>query len=275
MDADLTNRLDYELKLLKDSRAKYIRRLELCHGAENMCIRSSKRRNGKAYYSVKRRGAEKYTYAGSRDKPDVKMICEAHFCKEAIKRIDNNIKLIKHLKDKYLECDPYSINSALRKLMRAGIPPVSQAYRIEGEKWKRENLVFQARFPENYPEKKVETTSDGVKVKTLSEVILYERFKSAGLYQIYELPLVLDDYGPALYPDFSILSPIDLKTVIYVEYVGRLDLQEYRNAFAKRLNRYISNGYIPGVNVLFIFGDQRGHIDSLQINKVIADICGL
>jgi len=118
-------------------------------------------------------------------------------------------------------------------------------------------------------------TSDGVWVKTVSEVVLYERFKAAGFFQIYELPLVLKDYGPPMYPDFSILSPVDMKTVIYVEYVGRLDLPKYREDFANRIRRYINNGYKPGVNVFFIYSDKDGHIDSMQINKVIADIRGI
>ena len=136
-------------------------------------------------------------------------------------------------------------------------------------------LAFQAEYPENYPEFKTETTSDGVKVKSVSEALLYERFKSAGFFQIYELPLVLKDHGPAIYPDFTILSPVDMKTQIYVEYVGRLNLPKYREDFARRLHRYISNGYKPGVNVFFIFSDSNGHIDSMQINRVIAEIRGI
>lgn len=274
MDAELNRRLDYELKLLKDDRARYTRLLENCRGFENMCIRSSKRPNGREYYYARWKGAKQYKYVGTRSHPDVKRICDAHFLKEAIKRIDNNIKMIEKFMEGYLEVDPYSINAALRKLFRRSIAPASQAYQVEGAKWKKEKLAFQATFPENYPEHKTEQTSDGVWVKTVSEVVLYERFKAAGFVQIYELPLVLNDYGPAIYPDFSILSPVDMKTVIYVEYVGRLDLQKYRDDFARKVDRYISNGYIPGVNVFFIYGNKEGHIDSLQINKVIADIRG-
>ena len=53
---------------------------------------------------------------------------------------------------------------------------------------------------------------DGIKVKIVSELVLYERLKDAGLAQIYELPLPLKDYGPPLYPDVTILSPKDMKT---------------------------------------------------------------
>ena len=129
-------------------------------------------------------------------------------------------------------------------------------------------------MPENYPQYKRHRTSDGVMVKTISEVVLYEKFKDAGLTQIYELPFIPADHGPPLYPDFTILSPIDMKTEILVEYVGRLDLREYREDFAKRLGRYIASGYKPGVNLFFVFSDKDGNIDSMQISKVISDILG-
>ena len=84
--------------------------------------------------------------------------------------------------------------------------------------------------------------------------------------------MVLDDYGPPMYPDFTVLSPKDMKTKIIIEYVGRLDLVKYSEAFARKVERYIRNGYIPGVNLFFVFGDKNGHIDSMQINRIIEDI---
>lgn len=275
MDAELDHRLNYELKILKAEREEYERRLERCRGFENVCLYRSKRPNGQHYYYAKQRGAKKYSYLGSGERPDVKRICEAHFLKEAIRRTDINIKLISSLRDKYLPCDQYSVNSALRKSLRSNIPPVSRAYEAAGAAWKEKRLEYQAQQPENYPEFKTETTSDGVKVKSVSELLLYERFKYAGFIQIYELPLALADHGPLMYPDFTILSPVDMKTEIYVEYVGRLDLPHYQQGFARRVNRYIKNGYKPNVNVFFIYSDKDGHVDSMQINKVIADIRGL
>ena len=275
MDAELNHRLNYEMKILKSDREKYERRFELCRGLEMVNLHSSKHSNGKRYYFAKWPDMDKFVYLGKKDRPDVKRICEAHFLQEAIRRIDVNIKLLNTLQKKYLQCDPSSINAALRKSYQSETLPISVAYEAEGEKWKKSRLAFQAEYPENYPERKTEITSDGILVKTVSEVVLYERFKAAGLCQIYELPLVLKDYGPALYPDFSILSPIDMKSVILVEYVGRLDMQKYREDFAYRVGRYIANGYKPGVNLFFVFSDKDGHIDSQQINRVIADIRGI
>lgn len=130
-------------------------------------------------------------------------------------------------------------------------------------------------MPENYPQYKRHRTSDGVMVKSISELAMYEMFKGAGLTQIYELPIAPEDHGPPMYPDFTILSPVDMKTEIYVEFAGRLDLREYREDFARRVGRYIANGLKPGVNLFFVFGDRDGNIDSMQIAKVIADIYGI
>ena len=152
---------------------------------------------------------------------------------------------------------------------------MSEMYERNRKDWLARKLEFQKEFPENYPERKTQQTSDGVMVKSVSEVVLYERFRSAGFAFVYELPFVPKDHGPALYPDFTILSPVDMKTEIIVEYVGRMDLQDYRGDFAKRVGRYMDSGYIPGVNLFFVFSGNDGRIDSTQINRVIADIQGL
>ena len=274
MDADLNRRLDYELRILKYEREKYIRLLECCNGFESIRLRKMHNKNGRSYFYAKRKGSDKYVYLGTKESPDVKSIREAHFLREAIRRIDSNISLINKFMTEYLPCDNHSVNAALSAAYRSDLYPVSNAYQREGSAWKKRRLAFQAEYPENYPEHKTEPTSDGVMVKTLSEVVLYERLKAAGLYLIYELPLVLNDYGPAVYPDCTVLSPIDLETEIIVEYVGRLDQPKYREDFARKVGRYIASGYIPGVNLFFVFGDKNGHIDSLQISKVISDICG-
>ncbi len=276
LDAELSHRISYELMMLERVKKEYSSRLELLRDWRESLLRRTKPGNGKRYYYyVKKPGYKTYSYIGSSDHYAVNKIREARFLKEALRRIDRDITLLKSLADGFLPYDPCSISESLPKVYRNEVPPVSELYETEGAKWKSRRLEFLKGFPENYPQRKTHTTSDGFKVKTISELLLYERFKSAGLYTIYELPLPLKDYGPPLYPDLTVLSPIDLKTEIIVEFVGRLDRQDYREDFAKKLGRYISNGYIPGVNLFFVFNDRDGNIDSTQITKVIADIKGL
>lgn len=272
MDAGLRNHLNYELKLLYDLKKGYIRRLRLCDGAEDTVIRPSKK-HGNSYFYTKRKGAKKFKYAGKAKA--VETIRKAHFLREAVRRIESNIELIESFQRQFLIYDKYAINEGLPGVYRTDVPPMSKAYENAAAAWKENRLAFQKEFPENYPELKRERTSDGVMVKTLSEALLYEMTKDAGLCGIYELPLVTKDYGPPMYPDLTVLSPADLETEIIIEYVGRLDLQKYREDFSRRVARYLANGYKIGVNLFFVFGDAEGHVDTMQIKMVIATIKGM
>lgn len=276
MDVYLKLQIDYELMILEETKAKYADRLYLLRDCNNVRLcRHKKKDKNLYYYYIKRPGSRKYTYLGTADHHDVKRIREARFLKVAIDRIDQNINLLKALKEGFLSIDPSSVSESLPKSYRCEVSPVSELYEIKGKEWKTKRLEFQKGFPENYPERKKHRTSDGVMVKTISELTLYERFKDAGIAIIYELPIPLKDYGPPIYPDITALSPIDMKTEIIVEFVGRLDLPEYRADFAKKIGRYLKNGYRPGVNLFFIYNGSDGNIDSIQITQVIADILGI
>lgn len=273
MDADLNQRLEYELKMLKHNRKEYATRLELFRDYRGAFLRRSIHGNRKYYY-IKRPGSSSYSYLGESSHREVSRVREARFLEEAIRRIDRDIELVRSLKDGFLPFDQSYVNETLPAIYRADTPTVSDLYRHVSAKWLADRLAYQKQMPENYPQHKRHHTSDGVMVKSISEVTMYEMFKGAGLTQIYELPVVPEDHGPPMYPDFTILSPVDMKTEIFVEFVGRLDLREYRDDFARKVGRYIANGYKPGINLFFVFGDRDGNIDAMQITKVIADILG-
>lgn len=276
MSAELYQRLNYDIMMLERMKEEYTGRLELLRDFKGAFLRRTRPGKGKNYYySVKRSGSKTYAYLGPTDNRIVKRVQEVRFLKEAIRRIDIDLNLMKGLADDFLPLDASHVNESLPAVYRCDVPPSSELYEIEGKKWLERRLDYQKNFPENYPEKKKHRTSDGAMVKTVSEVALYEMVKSAGLALIYELPLVMKDYGPPMYPDVTVLSPIDMKTEIIIEYVGRLDLREYREEFARKVDRYLRSGYRLGVNLFFVFGDGEGHIDSMQISRVIADILGI
>ena len=276
MDAELNQRLEYELMMLEHDRKEYAERLDSLHDCKDAFLRRTRQHGkGQYYYYVKRSGAASYRYLGKASHREVKRVREARFLEEAIRRIDHDIELVKALKHGFLSYDSSYVSESLPDLYRTEVPPVSELYKHKSAAWLNDRLAFQRNMPENYPQYKRHHTSDGVMVKSISEVTMYEMFKGSGLTQIYELPVVPEDHGPPMYPDFTILSPVDMKTEISVEFVGRLDLREYRDDFARRVGRYIANGYKPGINLFFVFGDKDGNIDSMQITKVIADIYGL
>ena len=275
MDHDLYSRLNYELKIMESESELYSSRLKALGGAKDSRLKCTVRNGSGKYYYARESGSSNYKYIGSEEDELVLRIKEAAHLKASLNNINQNIVLVKSLLDGYSPFDLGSIDKNLPITYQSKTHFPHSEYQQAGRKWKDEKLIYQAGFPENYPQFKTETTSDGTKVKTVSEVLLYDRFLDAGLAVMYELPLPCVDYGPNLYPDFTILSPIDCKTEIIVEYVGRMDKPGYREDFAKRVYRLMQNGYIPGVNLFFVFSDLEGHVDSLQVNKVISDILGI
>ena len=273
MDADIIQRLVYQKKLLKADYLSASDKLEKLEGYRSYRIKRIQKKNGKSYYYVKPAGSREYKYIGKENKL-VMRVKEAAHLEKASEVIRNDLELIESLIDGYISYDNDAISKMLPNAYRRELMLSDDPYRVAGERWKKIKLEYQKQFPENYPEKKTEETSDGVWVKSKNEVIIYERLLSSGLFFIYELPLVMKDYGPPLYPDFSILSPIDMKTVFIIEHVGKLNDWEYVKDFTKRVKRYVENGFKPGVNLFFSFSDKEGHLDSLQITKIIADIIG-
>jgi len=265
----------YELKMLQRARKEYELRLSVLKDCSGTILKRTKPGNSSHfYYYAKRPGSKKYAYLKKSEFSLIERVREVRFLEEAIRRIDIDITLIESLSSGFLPFDPSSVCESLPEIYRCEVPPVSELYEHEGSKWLANRLEFQKRFPENYPEKKKHKTSDGIKVKTVSEALLYDRLKDAGLALIYELPFLPSDHGPALYPDVTVLSPIDMKTEIIIEYVGRLDLFDYRGNFAKKIGRYMDSGYTLGVNLFIVCSTNDGYIDSTQITKLIADIFG-
>ena len=275
MNHELRTRLEYERKLLVNAKSRYTSRLSELSDVTNLRLKKNTRHGNYSYYCIRRKGEKSFKYLSRTSCDTVLRIKEAAHLMEAVKRIDKDISLIDSVLDGFKSYDLRSADHSLYKVYKDGNPSVDSEYQRIASEWKRDKLAYQATFPENHPENKVYSTADRTKVKTLSEEIAYDRFESAGLVTVYELPLPSQDFGPPLYPDFTILSPLDCKTEVIVEYVGMLNQRGYCEDFAYKVYRYMQNGYIPGVNLFFIFGDAKGRIDSLQINKVIADIYGL
>lgn len=275
MDADLYERLRYELKILRRDREEISSRLDELESYRHCKLKKNRHSSGKNYYYIQTETAGGFTYARKKDMPRVFRIQEAAHLEESLRQIAKNLELTQALLDGYLSYDFLTVDKRLPMAYQNSLDIITSPYIRKGRQWKEEKLILMNSFPENYPEHKNEKASDGTMMKSKNEVIIYEKLIDAGLFTLYELPLPMEDHGPPLYPDFTILSPIDMRTELLIEHIGNLDDQSYREGFVNRLRRYIRNGYIPGVNLFFTFNDRYGHIDAFQITKLIADIYGI
>lgn len=88
----------------------------------------------------------------------------------------------------------------------------------------------------------VHQTSDGVAVRSKSELVIYTALMAAGVQPEYERPLT---FGNSVrYPDFTIEDEISGKK-IYWEHLGMLDRDDYRKQWEKKLKWYKDNDILP------------------------------
>ena len=122
----------------------------------------------------------------------------------------------------------------------------------------------------------IHRTSNGLAVRSKSELSIAQALESAGVAFKYEKPL---RFGASVrYPDFTIENDISGKTV-YWEHLGMLDVENYRQAWEKKRQWYISNGILPVEDknvkghVLVTTDDKKG-LDMVEIERLIKELCG-
>ena len=117
-------------------------------------------------------------------------------------------------------------------------------------KW--ENERYEAN--QNYPENLIYKTDQGEMVRSKSELILANMLYQNRKYLLYKyerpLELMQGDKIQVINPDFTILN-IQTGKITYWEHAGRMDDPKYANQFVYKVNSYMSNGIVPGRDLIF------------------------
>ncbi len=132
--------------------------------------------------------------------------------------------------------------------------------------WKGSAPYPKKTFNKNWEAGRIHETSDGIKVRSKSEVIVYEALISHGLAIEYEKKLFGQITRDSRYPDFT----IRLKNRLwYWEHVGMLDDYGYRQAWEKKKIWYLDNGYWP---MLLVSQDYPGGVLKVgEIHKLVRE----
>lgn len=264
----MTNRI---LNYMIDIEDQKRRRLVSLRKYDNLKLKEQKRPSGKSYYSSYRgknaKGEIRYKYIGDRASNDVLRIKEVHHLKKALAVLAKNVELLDCILKKLEDVEADHINDLLPAVYRTSDFRQEMSLNRIAAEWKRQREAYKATFPPFHPEELTVPTLDNTMVRSKSEALIYNFFLSLGLTFIYELPLETE--VRTFFPDFTILSEIDYRSVYRIEHQGMMSNDEYSELFKDRVCDYLRAGYVQGVNIFFTFDFYKGGVDLDPILDIV------
>ncbi|MBR0309119.1 MAG: hypothetical protein IJH92_09565 [Mogibacterium sp.] len=272
----MNDRCRYELtSYLNEIKAQYATqssRLQQLDRYVSRRLKVNKAKNGRQYYYVFDEKENRFRYLGKKDNEDVCKILEAHYLQLSTRELQHEIAVVERALRFSRNIDYDSINKLLSNTYRnSPLTGFSVTSNIAKE-WKLSMETYKQSFPTFRPEELIHRTRDGTMVRSLGEALIYNYLLDIGVAFVYELPLRIRFGGKdcLLLPDFTILSEIDYKTVIYLEHQGMMNDPKYRNKFNEKVYKYWLNDYIPERDVFFTFDLPNGGFDDRPIKSIIS-----
>jgi len=256
---DFIDTVRYELENINESIGRYQRILDGMRPDEGQL--RLKRKN--EYYIIE---GEKAIYAHKSMMNRVARLKLRRYLRVAIKLMEENrIELMRIIK----KWQPYSYTAVNRQLPRAyqgAFVPAAEEYYV--------NEVAPFTPSENpfYREELIHTTSFGLKVRTKSEMIIAEMLYSMGIPFCYEKEVFVEEEDgnlKAVYPDFAI--PVG-DGWYYIEHLGRLDLEGYRQRNAKKLEEYYRSGILMPGNLIFTMDGPDTELDAGPVRQFLESL---
>ena len=254
-----------ELKNLRKAVDAHSKKLS---GYESFLLANSyDKGSSKQKYYLMKKGSTKRKYLGTDRAAGVNKVKAAKYYKKLLQIIDKDIRLLEAVNNDYVLPDHASINSLLPKVYRTDSPPVAMPVSKEAAEWKKKMEERKAKYAPFRPEELKHTALDGTPMRSLSEVNIANYLISLGITYVYELPLT--HHGKTILPDFTILSPIDNKTVIIIEHQGAMGNEEYHAKFIRTVLFYLGTKLVPNKDVFFTFNHLNGALDLKQIDCIL------
>lgn len=265
----------FELQSYADElrRRSYYHEKELSRLKEftSMRLQVKKHSNGHNYYSVLDPGTGSYRYLGTEENENVAKIKIAHYLDRSLYETKRELLLVDKLL-KNSRCTDYeNINSLLAQAYRGARISHPGTASDTANEWLKTMNERKGMYPPFKPEGLIHSTNDGNKTRSKGEALIYNYLLDIGVSFIYELPLEIrfNNKDALLLPDFTILSEIDFKSIIYVEHQGMMNDYQYRSKFNDSVYKYWLNDLIPDRDVFFTFDLPNGAYDDTALRSII------
>lgn len=220
----------------------------------------------RTYFYIKE--GKRRKYLGGVKSDDVVRIKRTRYVEKAIVVLENDLRLLDKLAKGYKLSDFEEINMMIPKTYRPETYDYYEHLPDVAKRWLEEKEAEKASYGPWYPEDLIHRVSNGLMVRTKSEMAIAEILLRNGIPFVYELPHVLKN-GKVVHTDFTILSIVDYKTEYLLEHEGSMEDQEYRRKHSWRIENYFLSGFVPNVNIFFTFDGVDGSIDGESVQRII------
>ena len=118
----------------------------------------------------------------------------------------------------------------------------------------------------SHPETLCVKTVNGSLVRSKSEAIITHILSVHQIAFRYEAPFwTTDGY---IYPDFTIRHPVTDETYLW-EHFGMIDMPDYAQNAAHKLELYFQEGYYPGQNLILTFETATQPLDFQHVEEIV------
>ena len=110
-------------------------------------------------------------------------------------------------------------------------------------------------------------TKSGIRVRSKTELIIADMLDARGIPFYYERPLYLRGVG-TIHPDFTVLNKRSRKMYFW-EHMGMMDEDNYREYALEKINHYIMNGYLLGIDLILTHETASRPVKTQVLEKII------
>lgn len=226
-------------------------------------IRINRKKNGSQFYLVTDKNNTNGKYLSVKQKSLVKEIFQWDYDKKVVRKLE---KLVFGI-EKFLKCweqndlpDVFEKLLPPRKLLVVPDTLPDEQYAAQWLKKKYCGKDFYATQAEYF-------TTEGLRVRSKSEIIIAETLAKQGVPFRYEYPVEIN--GRTFHPDFYCLDLSTRREIIW-EHFGMMGDPDYAENAAGKLEAYIKNGWLPGKNLIVTMETAGVPLNQNTVRKLTA-----
>ena len=231
-------------------------------------LRVNHRPNKKTQYYLRRnRKDHNGVYIPESRKELVCQLAQKAYDEKVIQYASEESRELEKLINIYQEKNPDEVYDSLPLYRREIVVPAEKTREMFIKEW--EGIEYERKgFAPGTPEF---LTNRGERVRSKSELIIANILSQEGIPYRYEYPLTLKGVG-TVYPDFMVLN-VRTRRELAWEHQGMMDDPDYAVKAVKKMQSYILNGVIPGIDLIVTSETRQTPLNVRIIKDFIKAYC--